>query len=76
VPAVVEGLLAAGANPKLRTSSGFTALHHAVFEGRIENVRLLVAAGADVARDRESLLRIAGEKGHAEIAALLAPATP
>ena len=71
---VVSALLAAGANPKLRTSSGYTALTNAVFFGEVENVRRLIAAGADVARDRDSLLRIAGEKGHAEIAALIAAA--
>jgi ankyrin repeat protein len=68
---VLDALLAGGANPKLRSSSGFTALMHAVFEGRTENVRRLIAAGADAARDRETLLRMAREKGHAEIAALL-----
>jgi hypothetical protein len=50
---------------------------NAVFAGRIENVRRLIAAGADVARDREALLKMAREKGFAEIAALIerAPAT-
>jgi hypothetical protein len=76
--AIVEALLAAGANPKLRTSSGFTALTNAIFAGRIENVRRLIAAGADVARDRDALLKLAREKGFAEIAVLLeeAPAAP
>ena len=71
--AVVDALLEAGANPKLRTSSGFTALMHAVHEGRLELARRLIDAGAEVARDLESLLRIAREKGFKEVeAALLA----
>ncbi len=68
---VVELLLGAGANPKLRTSAGFTPLMHAVSEGRIENSRRLIAAGADVQRDRESLLALARDKGYTEIVDLL-----
>ena len=74
-PQAVAALLAAGANPKLRTSSGFTALMHAVIENRLENARLLLAAGADLDRDRETLVKLATEKGYAEMVALLA-ATP
>ena len=74
---VVEALLAAGANPKLRTSTGFTPLLHAVLEGRMEIARRLIAAGADVQRDRESLLAMARDKGYAEMVALLeAPEAP
>lgn len=68
---VLEALLAAGANPKLRSSSGFTALLHAVIEGRTGNARRLIAAGADVARDRDSLLKLASEKANAEMVLLL-----
>lgn len=73
---ILSALLAAGANPKLRTSSGFTPLLHAVIEGRTDNVRHLIAAGADVARDRELLIRTARERGHGEVAAMLESATP
>lgn len=71
-PQAVAALLAAGANPKLRTSSGFTPLMHAVLENRLENARLLLAAGADLDRDRETLVKLATEKGYAEMVALLA----
>jgi hypothetical protein len=72
---VLEALLAAGANPKLRSSSGFTALMHAVIEGRTENARRLIAAGADVARDRDTLLKLASEKANAEMVLLLESAS-
>lgn len=71
-PQAVAALLAAGANPKLRTSSGFTALMHAVLENRLENARLLIAAGADLDRDRETLVKLATDKGYAEMVVLLA----
>ena len=71
-PQAVETLLAAGANPKLRTSSGFTALMHAVLENRLENARQLIAAGADLDRDRETLVKLATDKGYAEMVVLLA----
>ena len=71
-PQAVGALLAAGANPKLRTSSGFTPLMHAVLESRLENARLLLAAGADLDRDRETLVKLATDKGYAEMAVLLA----
>jgi hypothetical protein len=75
-PEVVQALLAAGANPKLRTSSSFTPLLHAVLESQLENARLLIAAGADVARDREQLLTTAREKGNAAMMSLLESAAP
>ena len=71
-PLAVAALLAAGANPKLRTSSGFTALMHAVLENRLENARQLIAAGADLDRDRETLVKLASDKGYAEMVVLLA----
>ena len=71
-PQAVAALLAAGANPKLRTASGFTALMHAVLENQLENARLLLAAGADLDRDRETLLKLATEKGFTEMVVLLA----
>jgi ankyrin repeat protein len=50
--AIVEALLAAGADPNATDSRGFTALYHACFNaeedrGYPEVVRLLLAAGAD-----------------------------
>lgn len=75
-PEVVQALLAAGANPKLRTSSGFTPLYHAVLESLVENARLLVAAGADLARDRDLLLTTAREKGDAAMTRFLESAEP
>ena len=70
-PQAVAVLLAAGANPKLRTASGFTALMHAVLENRLENARLLIAAGADLDLDRETLVKLASEKSYAEMVVLL-----
>jgi hypothetical protein len=70
-PEVVQALLAAGANPKLRTSSGFTPLYHAVLEAQLENARLLIEAGADLARDRDLLLTTAREKGNAAMTSFL-----
>ena len=75
-PEVVQALLAAGANPKLRTSSGFSPLYHAVLESQVENARLLLEAGADLARDRDLLLATAREKGNAEMGSLLESAEP
>jgi ankyrin repeat protein len=45
---VAEALIEAGADVRLRLSSGFTPLLFAVREGRINVVRLLLKAGADV----------------------------
>jgi hypothetical protein len=75
-PEVVQALLAAGANPKLRTSSGFTPLYHAVLESQVENARLLVEAGADLARDRDLLLSTARGKGDVAMTSFLESAQP
>jgi ankyrin repeat protein len=45
---VVQALLDAGADYKLRVPSGFTPLLFAVREGRLDVVRVLLKAGADV----------------------------
>ncbi len=45
---------------------------HAVLENRLENARLLIAAGADLDRDRETLVKLASEKSYAEMVVLLA----
>jgi len=46
--AIVQDFVEAGADFKLRTPSGFTPLLFAVREGRIDVVRVLLRAGADV----------------------------
>jgi hypothetical protein len=53
---LVQWLIERGANPNARSPIGSegTALHSAAFEGNMEMVKLLVAAGADIhAIDRE-----------------------
>jgi len=53
---LVQWLIERGANPNARSRIGSegTALHSAAFEGNLEMVKLLVAAGADIrALDRE-----------------------
>ncbi len=60
-------LLEGGANVKTRTSSGYSALMAAVAAGKAEQVRALLAAGADAKRDAATLLTICDEKGLAEI---------
>jgi ankyrin repeat protein len=46
--AIVEDLIAAGADFRTRLASGFTPLLFAVREGRLDVVRVLLKAGADV----------------------------
>ena len=53
---LVQWLIERGANPNARSRIGSEgpALHSAAFEGNLEMVKLLVAAGADIrALDRE-----------------------
>jgi ankyrin repeat protein len=47
-PGMVEALLKAGANPSIADSNGLTPLHIACMRGKLESVKLLVAAKADV----------------------------
>ena len=48
-PAVIEVLLAAGADPGMTDSNGWTPLHHAAYDARgAKIIRLLLAAGAVV----------------------------
>lgn len=70
---VVARLLAAGADPNIRTSSGDTALMSLVDPRTIEGLdkaRVLVSAGADVNvlnNDGQTALMIAASKGNAEL---------
>lgn len=70
----VAALIAGGAKVTARTSSGYSALANAVFSGHVDNVRLLLANGADARRDAEMLLEMCDEKGLAEIRQLLVEA--
>lgn len=66
---VVRLLLAAGANPNVRQSHGWTPLHGAAHNGDLTSVDALLDAGADpAARNDEgrSVLELAEEAGHAE----------
>ena len=47
-PEVIEMLLKAGANPKVKDSFGRTALHHAAEKGALHVCKLLLDGGADV----------------------------
>ena len=61
--AVVQALIDAGADFKLRVPSGFTPLLFAVREGRIDVVRVLLKAGADVNETIPSMERRRGYGG-------------
>jgi ankyrin repeat protein len=63
---VVRVLLAAGANPNLRQSAGWTPLHAAAMNGDLASVELLLAAGADPAATNDegrSVSDLAHESG-------------
>jgi ankyrin repeat protein len=63
---VVRVLLAAGANPNLRQSAGWTPLHAAAMNGDLASVELLLAAGADPAATNDegrSVSDLAHERG-------------
>jgi hypothetical protein len=70
----VKKLLAAGADPNLSDNQGFTALHHAVFHGRLQVVRIMLADSGPRSQ-RETLLSsgicsclyLASQRGHLEV---------
>src|SRR5256885_9826665 len=71
---VVRILLAAGANPNVRSEANYTTLHKAAVHGNLDVVRMLLDHGADVHAVRDgghTPLDDAKEKGHAAIADLL-----
>jgi ankyrin repeat protein len=73
--AVVELLLAAGANVDRRSWDGSTPLHEAAVGGHLEVVRALLAAGADTRATINrgySALDAARANGHQTVADLLA----
>ena len=74
---VAHLLLEAGASCELAGNGGLIALHHAAAHGHMEVVRLLLEAGAPCDDDtRYVLLRLAADKGHAEICHLLERGAP
>lgn len=72
--ALVELLLAHGADPSARGGGGWTPLHVAASRGSVDLVRRLLAAGADRGArsdDGRDAAAIARERGHPDVAALL-----
>lgn len=72
--AVVEALLAAGADVNARQHGGWAALHGAAQHGDRRLVEMLLAAGADPSLQREggeTPSQTAAAHGHVEIAGLL-----
>jgi ankyrin repeat protein len=73
-PAVVELLLASGANPNAEEGSGMTPLHTAAGHGNRQIIALLIAAGArrmHKAHDGRTPADIARHYGHAVVASEL-----
>src|SRR6266581_4878623 len=64
---VVRILLAAGADPNIRSEANYTTLHKAAAHGNLDIVRMLLDGGADP----NTPLDDAREKGHQAIAELL-----
>lgn len=76
--AIIELLLAHGADPNARADFGLTPLHLAAFEGELQAVKLLLQAGADPSiqdTTSETPLDHAVAGGHTEIADLFGKIT-
>lgn len=72
---MVKTMVDAGAKVTSRDTSGGTALSYAVLRGHVEVARLLIAAGSDVPRDREMLLKLAKDSRNGAMLALIREAT-
>jgi uncharacterized protein len=74
-PDAVEMLLQSGAKPNVRQQGGFTPLHSAAINADERSTRLLLDHGADPtlqSDDGKTPADLAADRGHGEIAALLA----
>eukprot|EP00035_Acanthoeca_spectabilis_P007311 m.135187 g.135187 ORF g.135187 m.135187 type:complete len:1052 (-) comp13897_c0_seq1:323-3478(-) len=72
----VKILVNANANVHGRTKEGRTALHHAAYNGHLETVKILIAAGSspvlkDTLNPRSTPLEVAKQEGHGVVAAVL-----
>ncbi len=73
-PDIVRTLLAARADPNIRSEGTYTPLHKAAAHGSLEIVRMLLDSGADPKAVREGGLKPiddAREKGHSAVVDLL-----
>lgn len=72
--AIAHLLVARGADIRVADGSGWTPLHHAVYNGDLPSTAMILEAGADLlARNQkgETPLAVALERGHSEVADLL-----
>lgn len=72
---IVKAVLQAGADANARQERGYTALHEAAIHNDVEMTKVLLAAGADPELRSDDGLTpgdVAKQKGHAEVAAILA----
>jgi ankyrin repeat protein len=72
--AIVNLVLAAGANPNLQQQGGYTALHEAAMHNSVERAQALLAAGADRSirsDDGLTAAAMAEEKGNKEVLSVL-----
>lgn len=72
---LVDALLRAGANPNAAGIGGVTPLYLAASEGRVDVMRMLISAGADVnqaaSRYGETPLMVVAVRGHYDAARML-----